>query len=95
MALRLYNTLTRQIEPLDPIQAPKISMYVCGMTPSFHPHLGHARTFITFDVLYRYLKAKGYDYRFVFTRATRHCDSKVFEQTLADTLVWMWQGYPN
>lgn len=39
------------------------------------------------------LKAKGYDYRYVFTRATGHCDRKVFEQTLADTLAWMWQGY--
>jgi len=39
------------------------------------------------------LQAKGYDYRFVFSRATRHCDRKVFEQTLADTLVWMWRGY--
>jgi enterochelin esterase-like enzyme len=39
------------------------------------------------------LKAKGYDYRFVFSRASKHCDEKVFEQTLADTLVWMWHGY--
>jgi enterochelin esterase family protein len=39
------------------------------------------------------LKAKGYDYRYIFSRATRHCDGKVFEQTLADTLVWMWHGY--
>ena len=39
------------------------------------------------------LKAKGYDYRYVFSKATRHCDSKVFEQTLADTLVWTWRGY--
>ena len=39
------------------------------------------------------LKAKGYDYRYVFTRGTGHCDRKVFEQTLADTLVWMWRGY--
>ena len=39
------------------------------------------------------LKAKGYDYRYIFSRATRHCDRKVFEQTLADTLVWMWRGY--
>ena len=39
------------------------------------------------------LKAKGYDYRYVFSRATRHCDRKVFEQTLADTLVWIWRGY--
>ena len=39
------------------------------------------------------LKAKGYDYRYVFSRASRHCDRRVFEHTLADTLVWMWQGY--
>lgn len=41
------------------------------------------------------LKAKGYDYRYVFSKATRHCDGKVFEQTLADTLVWMWRGYES
>ena len=39
------------------------------------------------------LKARGYHYRFVFSRATGHCDRRVFEQTLADTLVWMWRGY--
>lgn len=39
------------------------------------------------------LQAKGYDYRYVFSRETRHCDRRVFEHTLADTLVWMWQGY--
>jgi len=39
------------------------------------------------------LEAKGYDYRYVYSRATRHCDRKVFEATLADTLVWMWRGY--
>ncbi len=39
------------------------------------------------------LKAKGYDYRYVFSRGTGHCDGKVFEQTLADTLIWMWRGY--
>ena len=39
------------------------------------------------------LKAKGYDYRYVFSKATKHCDKKVFEHTLAETLVWMWRGY--
>ncbi|MCA9011094.1 MAG: enterobactin esterase [Planctomycetaceae bacterium] len=39
------------------------------------------------------LKTKGYDYRYVYSRATKHCDGKVFEQTLADTLVWTWRGY--
>jgi enterochelin esterase-like enzyme len=40
------------------------------------------------------LKAKGYHQRFVFSLATNHCDRRVFEQTLADTLVWLWRGYP-
>ena len=39
------------------------------------------------------LEAKGYDYRYVFSKASRHCDRNVFEHTLADTLVWMWRGY--
>lgn len=39
------------------------------------------------------LAAKGYDYRYVFSKASKHCDQRVFEQTLADTLVWMWRGY--
>ncbi len=39
------------------------------------------------------LAAKGYDYRYVFSRATKHCENRVFEHTLADTLVWMWQDY--
>ncbi len=39
------------------------------------------------------LKAKRYDYRYVFSRASKHCDRKVFERTLADTLVWMRRGY--
>ena len=39
------------------------------------------------------LAAKGYDYRYVFSRGTKHCDQKVFEHTLADTLVWMWRDY--
>jgi enterochelin esterase family protein len=41
------------------------------------------------------LKAKGYHHRFVFSLATSHCDHRVFEQTLADTLVWLWRGYPD
>lgn len=39
------------------------------------------------------LQAKGYDYRYVFSKASKHCDKRVFEHTLADTLVWMWKGY--
>ena len=39
------------------------------------------------------LQTKGYHHRFVFTLGTQHCDGRVFQQTLADTLVWVWRGY--
>ena len=65
MALKLYNSLTRQKEVFEPINAPYVGMYVCGPTVSGESHLGHARPFITFDVLYRYLLHLGYKVRYV------------------------------
>ena len=41
------------------------------------------------------LKAKGYSFRFVFSLGSGHCDGRVFQQTLADALIWVWQGYPQ
>jgi cysteinyl-tRNA synthetase len=60
MPLKLYNSLTRQKEVFEPLNAPYVGMYVCGPTVSGESHLGHARPFITFDVLYRYLVHQGY-----------------------------------
>jgi cysteinyl-tRNA synthetase len=61
-------------------------MYVCGMTPSFHPHLGHARTFLTFDVLFRYLKAKGYDVNYV--RNVTDIDDRIIDRSSKDGVPW-------
>jgi len=65
MPLKLYNSLSRQKEVFEPINAPYVGMYVCGPTVSGESHLGHARPFITFDVVYRYLLHKGYKVRYV------------------------------
>ncbi len=65
MALKIYNSLTRQKEVFEPINAPYVGMYVCGPTVSGESHLGHARPFITFDVVFRYLLHKGYKVRYV------------------------------
>ena len=65
MALKIYNSLTRQKEVFEPLNAPYVGMYVCGPTVSGESHLGHARPFITFDVLYRYLLHLGYKVRYV------------------------------
>jgi len=63
--LVIYNTLTRQKERFEPINAPHVGMYVCGPTVYGDPHLGHARPAITFDILFRYLQHLGYKVRYV------------------------------
>ena len=63
--LLIYNTLTRQKERFQPLNAPNVGMYVCGPTVYGDPHLGHARPAITFDILFRYLKHLGYKVRYV------------------------------
>ncbi|MFN2459546.1 MAG: cysteine--tRNA ligase [Candidatus Velthaea sp.] len=61
MSLRLYNTRTRTVEPFAPLTGRRVRMYVCGLTPSAEAHLGHARSFLFFDVLRRYLIYRGYE----------------------------------
>ena len=63
--LVLYNTLTRRKETFEPINPTHVGMYVCGPTVYGDPHLGHTRPAITFDLLFRYLKAEGYKVRYV------------------------------
>ena len=63
--LFLYNTLTRRKEEFVPINAEHVGMYVCGPTVYGDPHLGHARPAVTFDLMFRYLKALGYKVRYV------------------------------
>ncbi|GAA4446687.1 cysteine--tRNA ligase [Nibrella saemangeumensis] len=63
--VKLYNTLTRQKEPFEPINPPYIGLYVCGPTVYNYVHLGNVRTFLTFDSLFRYLTYVGYKVRYV------------------------------
>lgn len=58
--MKLYNSLTRKLQEFSPLQKNHVSMYVCGITPYDTTHLGHAFTYIWFDVLVRYLRFKGY-----------------------------------
>ncbi len=60
MSLNLYNTLTRRIEPFEPLDARQVRMYTCGPTVYHFVHIGNFRTFIFQDVLRRYLKYRGY-----------------------------------
>src|SRR3989338_2755093 len=61
MTLKLYNTLTRKKEAFKPIKKNKVNMFVCGMTVYDYPHLGHAKTYIQFDIIVKYLRYLDYD----------------------------------
>ncbi|SJL82905.1 cysteine--tRNA ligase [Vibrio palustris] len=76
--LKIYNTLTRQKEEFKPIVAGKVGMYVCGVTIYDLCHIGHGRTFVSFDVVSRYLRYLGYDLTFV--RNITDIDDKIIKR---------------
>ncbi len=65
MSLKINNVLTRQKEEFKPLHKGKVNMYVCGPTVYDYPHIGHAKTYIAFDVVVRYLRYLGYDVLYV------------------------------
>jgi cysteinyl-tRNA synthetase len=79
-AVRLYNTLTQKLELLEPLEPGHVRVYVCGLTTYDHAHAGHARTFVTFDVLVRFLRARGY--RVTYVRNVTDVDDKILKRAL-------------
>jgi len=78
MGLRIYNTLTRKKEEFIPIQPMKVAMYVCGVTVYDMCHIGHARSIVLFDVIYRYLMSKGY--KVIYVRNFTDVDDKIINR---------------
>ncbi|MGO2012151.1 MAG: cysteine--tRNA ligase [Pseudoalteromonas sp.] len=76
--VHIYNTLTRQKEQFKPMVDGKIGMYVCGITIYDYCHIGHARTFVGFDVIVRYLRHIGYDLNYV--RNITDVDDKIIQR---------------
>ncbi|MDD1783091.1 cysteine--tRNA ligase [Enterovibrio sp. ZSDZ35] len=76
--LKIYNSLTKQKEEFKPIQPGKVGMYVCGVTIYDLCHIGHGRTFVSFDVVSRYLRYSGYDLKFV--RNITDIDDKIIKR---------------
>lgn len=58
--MRMYNTRTRSVEEFAPAQGNRVYMFVCGPTVYDHSHIGHARTYLAYDIIARYLRSKGY-----------------------------------
>jgi cysteinyl-tRNA synthetase len=65
MALKVYNSLTRQREDFVPADPPHVGIYVCGPTVYGHSHLGHAKSYVAFDTIVRWLRFSGYDVTYV------------------------------
>ncbi len=65
MGLRVYNTLGRKLEAFTPLDPPRVSMYVCGPTVYGHSHLGHAKSYVAFDAIVRWLRFSGYQVNYV------------------------------
>ena len=65
MALTIYNTLTRRKETFQPLEPGKVKMYCCGVTVYDYCHLGHARSYIVWDTVRRYLQWRGYEVRYL------------------------------
>lgn len=103
--LKVLNSYTRQKEVFKPITPGYVGMYVCGPTVSGESHLGHARPFITFDVVYRYLQHLGYKVRYVrnitdaghFEEEGREAEDKISNKAVLEKLepMELVQKYTN
>lgn len=86
MPLRLYNTLTRRVEPFEPLEPGVVKMYACGVTVYDYSHVGHARNYIAWDTLRRYLLWRGYTVKYVqnFT----DIDDKIIRRSHQENVPW-------
>jgi cysteinyl-tRNA synthetase len=76
--IQLYNTMTQRLEPLEPLEPGHVRLYVCGLTTYDHAHAGHARTYLAFDVLVRFLRARGL--RVTLVRNVTDVDDKILRR---------------
>lgn len=80
--MRVYNSYSLNLEEFEPLEKGEVKMYVCGPTVYDYAHLGHARCYITWDVLYRYLKFKGYDV--TYCRNVTDVDDKILKKAQSE-----------
>jgi cysteinyl-tRNA synthetase len=86
MTLRVYNTLTHRKDPFEPLDPAHVRMYVCGVTVYDECHVGHARSAMAFDVIYRYLLHRGYQVTYV--RNFTDVDDKILDRAKREGIPW-------
>ncbi len=84
--MRIYNTLTGKKEDFVPVEPGKVKMYACGITAYDHCHIGHARSSVVFDIMRRYMKYKGLDFRYV--RNFTDIDDKIINRAKQEQIPW-------
>ena len=78
--ITIYNTFTQKKEPLVPLEEGKLKIYVCGLTVYDYVHLGHARMLVAFDVVVRYLRARGF--KVTYVRNITDIDDKILKRAM-------------
>src|SRR3989338_52436 len=86
MPLKIYNTLTKQKDEFQPLDPPNVKMYVCGITPYDETHLGHARAYVAFDVIRRYLEYIGY--KVTYIQNITDVDDKIIAKGQGSSSKW-------
>jgi cysteinyl-tRNA synthetase len=85
-SLNLYNTLSRSVSEFKPLVSDKVGIYLCGATVQAPPHIGHIRSGVNFDILRRWLIAKGFDVTFV--RNVTDIDDKILHKAVHEEIPW-------
>ena len=91
MTIRLYDTQTREVRELVPLEPGKVGVYVCGLTVQSEPHVGHVRSAVNFDVLQRWLRHRGYDVTFI--RNVTDIDDKILAKSAEQGRPWYNLAY--
>ncbi len=91
MSIRIYDTATRQVHDFVPREAGKAGIYLCGLTVQSEPHIGHVRSGVNFDVLRRWLEARGYDVTFI--RNITDIDDKILVKSAEQGRPWYNLAY--
>lgn len=90
MTLKVHNTISGKKEVFTPVRDGKVGMYACGVTVYDHCHIGHARSGIVFDTIYRYLMQKGYDVTYV--KNFTDIDDKIIRKSQTEKISWKEVG---